>query len=103
MVSLGISLAQYRVTGGLRDALGFLILKNFVHPLLVWGLCLMLSVPSDWMRVAVLLAAMPSGVNAYVFAKRYGLQEEAMSKTIVLSTALTTLVTAFVLHYFLHQ
>ncbi|MSR15950.1 MAG: AEC family transporter [Gammaproteobacteria bacterium] len=103
LVSLGISLGQYRVSGGLREVSGFLILKNFLHPLLVWGLCLALTLPLEWTRVAVLLAAMPSGVNAYVFAKRYGLREEAMSKTIVLSTALTTLVTAVVLHFFLHQ
>jgi malonate transporter and related proteins len=102
LVSLGISLGQYRVAGGIRDVVGFLVLKNFMHPALVWGLCLLLAVPIEWTRVAVLLAAMPSGVNAYVFAKRYGLREEAMSKTIVLSTALTTLVTIFLLHVFLH-
>lgn len=101
LVSLGISLAQYRVTGGLRDVVGFLVLKNFLHPLLVWALCVALAVPNEWARVAVLLAAMPAGVNGYVFAKRYGLREEALSKTVVLSTALTPFVAAFVLHCYL--
>ncbi len=98
LVSLGVSLAQYRLAGDLRDSAVLLVVKNLVHPLLVWLACRALHVPAEWMRVAVLLAAMPSGVNAYIFAKRYGLQEAVISKTIVLSTLISSAVTTFILH-----
>jgi len=86
LVSLGVSLAQYRIRGALGEALSLVVLKNALHPLLVWLGCTLLSVRHDWARVAVLLAAMPAGINGYVFAKRYRLREEVASKVIVLST-----------------
>jgi len=101
LVSLGASLAQYPVRGALGQAGQLLLLKNLLHPLAVWFACSALAVPTDWARVAVLLAAMPAGINAYVFAKRYGLREEVISKTIVLSTVLSSAVAAVVLAYYL--
>lgn len=86
LVSLGVSLAQYRIRGALGEALSLVVLKNALHPLLVWLCCSLLSVRHDWARVAVLLAAMPAGINGYVFAKRYRLREEVASKVIVIST-----------------
>ncbi len=101
LVSLGISLAQYRVRGAIREATALVLLKNVAHPLAVWAMCELLAVPNAWARVAVLLAAMPAGVNGYVFAKRYGLREEEISKTIVLSTLCSSLAATGVLAYYL--
>lgn len=100
LVSLGISLAQYRLAGELREATAMVALKNLAHPLGVFAACWALAIPADWARVAVLLSAMPSGINGYIFAKRYGLREAAVSKTIVLSTLLTAATSAAVLHYY---
>ncbi|MGD9603133.1 MAG: AEC family transporter [Gammaproteobacteria bacterium] len=101
LVSLGASLAQYRIRGALGQAAGLLVIKNVLHPLAVWGACALLVVPVDWARVAVLLAAMPAGVNGYVFAKRYGLREEEISKTIVLSTLASSVAASIVLAHYL--
>lgn len=101
LVSLGVSLAQYRVRGAIGHAAGLLICKNLLHPLAVWAACAALAVAREWAQVAVLLAAMPSGINGYVFARRYGLREEVISKTIVLSTLLSSAVASVVLAYYL--
>ena len=101
LVSLGVSLAQYRLSGGLREASMLLVVKNILHPLATLLACKLFAVRPEWARVAVLLAAMPSGVNGYIFAKRYGLQEAVISKTIVLSTLVTGIVTIFILRYYL--
>lgn len=101
LVSLGVSLGQYPMRGALGPAAVLLGLKNVLHPLIVWIACRVFSVPHDWAQVAVLLAAMPSGANAYVFAKRYGLREEVISKTIVLSTVLSSGVASVVLAVYL--
>ena len=101
LVSLGVSLGQYPMRGALGPAAVLLMLKNVLHPLLVWFACGALGVPREWAQVAVLLAAMPSGVNGYVFAKRYGLREEVISKTIVLSTLLSSAVASVVLAVYL--
>ncbi|MBI4694372.1 MAG: AEC family transporter [Gammaproteobacteria bacterium] len=98
LVSLGVSLAQYELTGGLGEAVAMTIVKNVLHPLGVWGACLLLRIPADWTKVAVLVAAMPSGVNGYIFAKRYSLREAEISKTIVVSTIATAFVAAFIVH-----
>ncbi|MGE0487395.1 MAG: AEC family transporter [Gammaproteobacteria bacterium] len=100
LVALGIGLAQCRV-GGDYVAVGLLVaMKNLLHPLAVWGLGHALGVRADWLAVAVLLAAMPSGVNAYVFASHYGVRETTVSQTIVVSTLVSAVVVSLLLtHY----
>jgi predicted permease len=97
LVSLGISLAQYPVRGALAETGVLILCKNLLHPLLVWIACQLFDVDPAWAQVAVLLAAMPAGINGYVFAKRYGLREEVASKVIVISTALSSGVASLVL------
>lgn len=89
LVALGVSLAQYRVRGGTRDVVVLVALKNFVHPAAVWVIGAALGLEAAWLAVAVLLAAMPTGINAFIFAGQYGVRQETVSKTIVLSTALS--------------
>ncbi len=92
LIALGISVAQYRLGGGYRDVTVLVVLKLLVHPLLVFLACHVFAVPAAWMQVAVLLAAMPSGINAFIFASQYEVRQEAVSKAIVISTALSPLV-----------
>ena len=100
LVALGINLAEYKLSGGYRDVALFVVLKNFVHPLLVWLGCLGLNVETSWTYVAVLLAAMPCGLNAFIFASQYGVQQESVSKCIVVSTAVSSVVAAMLLLIF---
>lgn len=103
LMALGISLAQYSLSGGYRNVAYLVIMKNFLHPLCVWFGCYMLDVNREWTYVAVLLAAMPTGINAFIFASRYEVRQETVSKVIVVSTVTSVFVTAFLLSFFLSR
>jgi predicted permease len=51
--------------------------------------------PRVWAGVATLFAAMPTGVNAYLFAARYRVGETLASSAIALSTVLALGTTLF--------
>lgn len=101
LVALGVSLAQYRLGGGYREVAVLVALKNGAHPLVVWGGGLLLGLPPLWLAVAVILAAMPTGINAFIFAGQYGVRQETVSKTIVVSTALSSVTVTVLLAIFL--
>ncbi len=87
LVALGASLNQYRINGDLREPLLIVGLKNFLHPLTVWILATQVfSVPSLWATVIVVMATLPTGVNAFVFANNYKIKQSAVSRAIALST-----------------
>ncbi len=101
LVALGISLAQYRLGGGWRDVLLLVLLKNLVCPLAVWGLGLALGVEPLWLATAVLMAAMPAGINAFIFASQYDIRQDTVAKTIVISTLSSTVIATALLAWFI--
>lgn len=101
LVALGITLAQYRVGGSYRAVLWLVALKNLLCPALVWLACVPLGIDGLWREVAVLLAAMPAGINAFIFASQYGLRQEEVAKAIVVSTLLSAAVSSALLARFL--
>ena len=75
-------------------------MRNFFHPLLVLGLCTFFDVSNHWKAVAVLFAAMPTGINAFIFAEQYELRQEAVSMTIILSTIVSMFTLTVLVHVF---
>ena len=90
LVLIGITLAYTAgatVRGAVRGALAITVLKLLALPALVlavahWGFGLN-GLP---LQVAVLMAALPTGSNALIFAQRYRSQEAEATTAIVLST-----------------
>ena len=87
LVLIGISLAYTRVAGAVGAALQLSVLKLLVQPALVlvvahWGFGLA-GLP---LQVVVLMAALPTGSNALIFAQRYRAGEVQATATIVVST-----------------
>jgi len=87
LVLIGLSLAYYGVQGHLRGAFGVTLLKLLVLPALVlgvahWGFGLN-GLP---LSVLVMLAALPVGSNALIFAQRYRTLQAEATAAIVLST-----------------
>jgi len=101
LVALGVSLAQYRLGGGWRDVLLLVLLKNLVCPLAVWGMGSMLGVERLWLATAVLMAAMPAGINAFIFASQYDIRQDTVAKTIVVSTLSSAVVASLLLAWFM--
>jgi malonate transporter and related proteins len=90
LVALGASLGTYELRKPGKEVLCFVLLRNFAHPLLVWGVALFFGLDGAWLTVAVLFAAMPVGINAFVFAESYGIRQSTVSVTLVVSTLIST-------------
>jgi malonate transporter len=96
--SMGVSLGQYRIRGGIAQAFTLIGLKNLVHPLLVWSLAgPLFNLPPLWIKVAVILAACPIGINTYLFAQRYNALIPTTAAAVVLSTGLSFFTISFIL------
>jgi malonate transporter and related proteins len=89
LVGMGIALRRYGLQAGWRLPAIIAALKLVLHPLVVFALAtLVFEMPRAWAGVAVLFAACPSGINAYLFAERYGEGVAVASSAVALSTAL---------------
>lgn len=97
LVALGVTLAATPGAGAWRNVWLLVGLKNLAHPVLVWSACRLLGIDATWSAVAVMLAAMPSGVNALVFARQYNVREDEVARTIVLSTIVSCVVAGLIL------
>jgi malonate transporter and related proteins len=89
LVLIGLSLAYYGVQGQWRGALQLSALKLLVLPAAVlavahWGFGLA-GLP---LAVVVLMASLPTGSNALIFAQRYDTLATEATATIVISTLL---------------
>jgi len=101
LFALGSSLRRYRVFGNLGHSIVLTALKTIVHPLIVWFLAFpVFGLDPVWGAVAVVLAALPTGINVFLFANRYGVGEGRASSTVLISTAFSILTLSFVLYLF---
>jgi len=87
LVLIGVSLAAYGVRGRLLAAVQWSVLKLLVLPAAVllaahFGFGLQ-GLP---LAVLVMMAALPVGSNALIFAQRYGVLQAESSSAIVIST-----------------
>lgn len=88
LVLVGVTLANTPVGPHWRPALVLAGIKNLAHPLLVALLCRLLGVDGLPMTVMVVAAALPIGANVFLFSQRYGVAEELVTASVVVSTAL---------------
>ncbi|MEP3431440.1 MAG: AEC family transporter [Roseibium sp.] len=101
LMSLGMSLVQYGVRGNILPGLLLGVIKIFVMPAIVFAVsAFVFHLPPLWTIVATLTAACPTGVNAYIFANRYG-TGHAMSANAITITTLCAIVTTSLWIWFL--
>jgi len=99
LFSLGASLIQCRIAGGLAEPLVLVTIKNVLMPLLVWLTAVpLLGLSAPWSQAAILLAAQPTGVNVYLFAARYAAARDLATTTVFLSTTLSLVSVAVTLY-----
>lgn len=89
LVAMGIALRRYGIEAGWPLPTLISALKLLVHPLIVFFLATrVFAMPPAWAGVAVLFAACPSGINAYLFAERYRAGVAIASSAVSLSSLL---------------
>jgi predicted permease len=87
LVLIGLSLHHYGVSGPLRESIGLTVLKLIVMPACVWPVAhWVFGLSGQPLAVVVLIAALPVGSNALIFAQRYRTDEAAATAAIVIST-----------------
>lgn len=87
LFALGANLARFRLGEGLAPALALAGLKVLAHPALVWLLgSFVFPLRPVPLAVAVTVAALPTGINAYLFAARYRAAVPEATSTILVST-----------------
>ena len=90
LIALGLSLKTYGVRADVPVALMVSALRLLVHPLITWVFAVhVFALPPAWAGTVVLFAAMPAGINAYLFAARYGEGVGIASTAVALSTGLS--------------
>jgi malonate transporter len=95
LISLGIAMRRYGLESGIGLPAVLSALKLGLHPLIVYLLATrVFEMPPHWSGVAVLFAACPCGINAYLFAERYRQGMADASSAITLSTLLSLFTTA---------
>jgi predicted permease len=101
LFALGCALAAYPLTGDVPPALLLTSLKLFVHPALVWVLAVpVLGLEGIWVPVAVTMAAMPSGINVYLFGAKYGAAPGVAARTVFISTVVSVGTVSVLLYMF---
>ena len=89
LFGMGGVLFKYRPDGDLRT-IGYVCgISLLLHPVIVWFLGSYHDLSSSAFRSAVITAAMPTGVNGYVFANMYGRARRVAASSVLLGTALS--------------
>jgi predicted permease len=94
---LGGSLAAFSVGQSWGEVAWAAVLKLAALPLLVWGGCLLLALSPLETGVAVMTAALPTGANAFLLARRYATGAERSGATVLVSTVISVFTLAAVL------
>lgn len=88
LISLGMALRQYGMSGNLGITSVIAAFKLFLLPACVLAVGLLLGLSPEWRAALVLTAAVPTGVNAWLIANRFGVGHSLAASTITLTTAL---------------
>lgn len=99
LFGLGGILLRYRPEGD-RATIAMICLASLVlHPAITWGLgSLVFHNDIAALRSSVITAAMPPGVNAYMFAHLYGVAKRVNASGVLMATALSMGTTWIWLH-----
>lgn len=90
LFALGLSLQDFTFRGQVPTLAALGIIKLVLMPLLVWLLAVKaFALPPVWAGVAVLFAACPTGVNAFLLAKQYGRVVNSVAGVIAIGTLLS--------------
>lgn len=93
LVVLGMGLARFGLTAGLREGAVVTVLKLAVQPLVVWGLARLLGLPPIETQAVVMLASISVGFNVFLMANQFGRMQSATASSIVLSTLFAAITT----------
>ncbi|MCP5368075.1 MAG: AEC family transporter [Hyphomicrobiales bacterium] len=97
--TMGASLATFRLRGALAEAGSMVACKLLLHPAAVFVLgTWVFELQPLWRDTAVIVAAMPTGINVYLFAQRYDAGVAPVATAMLMATALSVVTVSLLLH-----
>lgn len=103
LVGIGAAMTRYQLRADLPEAGMVAALSLIVHPAIAFVLThYVFALPPDMVRAAVTLAAMPPGMNIYLFAVMYDRAVNLAASAFLLATTfsvLTVTVWIYILHH----
>ncbi|WP_295813110.1 AEC family transporter [uncultured Nitratireductor sp.] len=102
LFAMGLGLRKFGISGDVRPAIVIAGLKLFLMPAVALGVALAIGLPVFSAQIAVAAAGLPSGVNPYLIASRFGTGQALASNAMTIATLLAVFSTAFwlsVLHW----
>ena len=101
LFALGAILMSYKVAEDLSEVAVVSIGKLIIHPMVAYLLGrFVFNLPGELLKPMVIIAAMPPGVNAYVFATMYESGREVAASSVLIATALSIVSISAWLVYF---
>lgn len=96
LFGLGGALTRYAIRGGLGEGIMVSVLSLLVHPAIALVLSgWVFALPVEFVRSAVVTAAMAPGINAYVFAAMYQRATAVAASTVLMATAASVATASF--------
>ena len=86
LFALGGSLARRHLASDWGPVLAVALAKLVAYPALAWTLLRLVGLGPEWVAAGVLIAALPTAANVWVFADRFGAVPERVSAEILVST-----------------
>ena len=95
LLSLGMAVQKYGTSDSFALSIGTSLLKLMILPASVWAACSLLGLNPNWTAAMVLTASVPTGVNAWLIANRFGVGHGLAASTITLTTAIGVVTVSF--------
>ncbi|WP_296101581.1 AEC family transporter [uncultured Agrobacterium sp.] len=86
LISLGMALTKYPVRGNLHISTTITAFKLLLLPACVWAMAHLLGLSPAWTSALVLTSCVPTGINSWLLANRFGIGHSIAASTISIST-----------------
>lgn len=92
LFSLGALLVSYRISSGLGEVSMVSVSKLLIHPIIAYSIGrFIFDLPPELLNPVVIMAAMPPGMNVYIFANIYDRAKGVAASIVLVSTVLSVL------------
>ncbi|TKT79120.1 AEC family transporter [Aquamicrobium sp. LC103] len=95
LFAMGLSLRKFGLSGHILPAFTLSMLKLMLMPAAALVMALLVGLPPLTAKIAVAAASLPTGVNPYLIATKFGTGQALASNTMTIGTACAALTTAF--------
>lgn len=95
LFAMGLSLYSFGISGNVRPAMVLSALKLMLMPAIALPMALLFGLPPMSAKVAVICAALPSGINSYLIANQFGTGQALASNQMTIATAAGAITIAF--------